>query len=91
MEGRYIRMSFKAAWDYKLEFSVGSLQRCIELQMNSKLNSRKAKDFMGFETVKKGNTLADNQSKSHLKKIQQGCFELGKGNPFFLESYECQH
>lgn len=38
---------------YKLELSVGSLQRCIELQMNSKLSSRKAKDFMVFETVKK--------------------------------------
>jgi hypothetical protein len=46
-------MCFKAAWEYKLEFSVGSLQRCIELQMNSKLSSRKAKDFMVFETVKK--------------------------------------
>lgn len=74
MEGRCIRMSFKAAWEYKLEFSVGSLQRCIELQMNSKLNSRKAKDFMVFKTVKKGNTLADNHSKIRLKKkIQQGC------------------
>ena len=61
---------------------MGSLQRCIELQMNSKLNSRKAKDFMGFETVKEGNILADKHSKSHLKKIQQGCFELGKGNRF---------
>lgn len=68
MEGRRIRMSFKAAWEYKLEFSVGSLQRCIELQMNSKLNSRKAKDFMVFKTVKKGNTLADNHSKIHLEK-----------------------
>lgn len=53
MDGRCIRMCFKAAWEYKLEFSVGSLQRCIELQMNSKLSSRKAKDFMVFETVKK--------------------------------------
>lgn len=51
MEGRCIMMPFKASWEYKLEFSVGSLQRCIELQMNSKLNSRKAKDFMGFETM----------------------------------------
>lgn len=62
---------------------MGSLQRCIELKMNSKLSSRKAKDFMVFETVKKGNTLADNHSKTHQKKkIQQGCFELGKGNHF---------
>lgn len=47
---------------------MGSLQRCIELKMNSKLSSRKAKDFMVFETVKKGNTLADNHSKTHQKK-----------------------
>lgn len=61
--------------------------------MNSKLNSRKAKDFMGFETVKKGNTLADKHSKSHLKKkynrdasslVSYECL-------FYLESYECQH
>lgn len=82
MEGRCARMCFKAAWEYKLEFSVGSLQRCIELQMNSKLSSRKAKDFMVFETVKKWNTLADNNSKIRRKKIWQGCFELGKDNSF---------
>lgn len=68
MEGRSLRMYFKAAWEYKLVFSVGSLQRCIELQMNSKLSRRKAKNFMAFETVKKGNTLADNHSNSHQKK-----------------------